>query len=115
VADVEKDLQQARALDLAMLERSVGVRVKLVDRGFERPPLHERHHVERASLVVEAEVVDRNDPGMLELSRDLRFAEEALARRVALAYEPLEGDLATQRLIATAPHLAHARRARETP
>ncbi len=59
--------------------------------------------------IVRADVVDRDDVGMIQRARGLRLVEEALlARRIgAGARQDLDGDRAVQTGIARAIHFAH--------
>ncbi len=58
----------------------------------ERSPADELHREEEAPLVVEADLVDRNDSRVLELGRGLRLLDEA-RRELLVDPEVVEEDL----------------------
>ena len=72
-------------------------------------PLDDRHH-EKERAVVAADVVDRDDPGMVHLSDDLRLALESLfdLGREFGRCEDLHGDVAIQHRIAGPIDDSHA-------
>jgi hypothetical protein len=69
----------------------------------ERAPLDELHREERPAVRLQAEAVDRNDSGVLELRANLRLLDESLEHlrlvRLLLAQQ-LQGDVAAQVLVA---------------
>ena len=110
LADLEQHAQGARPRPaLPLLVRP------LEDRA-ERPPLHVLHREVDAPLLVEPELVDGNDAGMIQLSRDLRLLEEApQGARVDRANQlgppsahgdDLHGEVAAQVLVPDAQDLA---------
>jgi hypothetical protein len=66
------------------------------------------------TAVIQAEIVDRQDVGMVQRARRPRFALEtgaAAGRLGSLLIEDLDGDIAAQPQIAGAVHFAHSARA----
>ncbi len=72
---------------------------------------HQLHAVAGASIGELSEVVDGHDAGVLQRAGQPGLAEEALfgpAVAVQLSLEDFEGQIALQRVVAAAVHLAHA-------
>ena len=82
-----------------------------LDDPFERLAVHALHREVEDAVGVAAEVVDRNDGRMLQLALDAGLPEEAgheVAPRAVVGSHGLEGHLASDALVARAPHDPHA-------
>ena len=70
---------------------------------------HKFHHIEKAPVGQRADVVDRNDAGVLELREDAGFGVQARQRRgIRSAAENLHRDVAAQGAVGHAIDGAHA-------
>src|SRR5262249_18258797 len=68
------------------------------------------HHEERQAVAIAADLVDRDDRGVLEAALDRRFAEEPADRALAgrRGAHPLDRDLAADLLVPRSEDLTHA-------
>ena len=85
--------------------------VVVMDRRMERPPLDESHRIERPIVRASAsQLIDRDDPGMLELAGDFRLLDEPLSdegtRIPSIGPQLFEGHLATHMNVVRQPYLA---------
>ena len=102
LADVDEPPQQLAELDGGRVGPGVLLVVRL-DGLLEAVALDEPHGVERPAIVVGAQAVDRDDPGVLQPAVDLGLQDEPAAE-VGLGDlvgpDLLEGDLAAELLVA---------------
>src|SRR5262249_34118045 len=74
----------------------------------EVPALDEAHGEEGAAVRVDAEIVDGDDAGVVELAGDVGLLDETRAAAGAAVEADLHGDVAVERLVADAQDAAHA-------
>src|SRR4051812_5048729 len=99
MAYVEKYLQQLDAPDFtrlsALCRAFFSRRMEIINGGFQRSSMHELHDVIRLAIVIESQVMNRHDAGMLELAGNLSFAKKSISCPAAIGAQAFERHLAS--------------------